>query len=93
MSNKPKSSHTGAIVVTTVVLLPVLYVGLIFGFLSYDTRHEPSPTLGPAYEALVAPIPYRLWKKLFGIWRSLDPNGASLLDQEYDPPIRWAPST
>lgn len=85
LSKEPKSPHTAAIIVTTVVFLPVLYVGLIFGFWSYNMRHYPSPTVERAFLALTRVIPSPRWFQLNKIWGLLDPYGASLYDHANDP--------
>lgn len=77
MSKESKSSHTVAIIVTTVVLLPVLYLGLLFGYMSYAARHEPSPALKRAFESLTAPLLDAVGLPLIQIWASIDANGAN----------------
>ncbi len=82
MSQPQENSHAWTITIVSVLAVPVLYVALLFGSLSYATRHPAWGTSRPAevIESFYAWLPQTTRVFLeHDAWPKIDPYGHVIL--------------
>ncbi len=85
MSQPKENSHAGTITIASILAVPVLYVAVLFGGLSYVARF---PAWGDSRSAKVLEgfytwLPATTFEVLFGVWAKIDPDGhARLVSKE-----------